>query len=80
MKLEREWQNEWEAHLTKETVTILPLPIHDWMKEGDGVLHSVAKFEMKSRKTKGGKSGVLNFAYCYKPVPNPYQLLHEVRV
>lgn len=77
LKLEREWQNEWEAHLTKEIVTLVPLPIREWMAAADGTLHTVQRFEMRSR-TKG-KAGNLTYAYCFKPVPNPYQTLHDVR-
>ena len=77
LKLEREWQNEWEAHLTKEIVTSIALPIREWMAGADGTLHTVQRFEMRSR-TKG-KAGNLTYAYCFKPVPNPYQSLHDVR-
>lgn len=77
-KLEREWQNEWEAHLTKEIVCHVPLALRDWMAAGDGQLHPVPALEMRTkRKT---KAGLLSFAYQYKPVPNPYQQLHDVRV
>ena len=77
LKLEREWQNEWEGHLTKEIVCHVPLPIRDWMKTGDGVSHLIPAYEMRTkRKT---KAGYLAYTYCFKPVPNPYQLLHDVR-